>query len=140
MAKELAADSVQFKTKQRGMSMSVFWLFGFIAVLIAAGLVIDGAAYAAAKREASVVAAYAARSGSDASAADRISGSGFGNAETAAYETLSSNPSMTGTVTVDSQGTIHVETTIQVPTTFLSLIGINSLTARGSATAQLQIR
>lgn len=59
---------------QRGLSLSPFLVILLPALLVMIGLVVDGGAQAAAARHAERVAASAARAGSDAAAADRLSG------------------------------------------------------------------
>lgn len=123
----------------RGASMSVLICVVVVALLVMAGLVIDGGAQTAAARRANAVAAEAARAGADASATQRIAGQdGRAAARRAAQAVLSAHPELTGSVSIDVSETLTVRTSASVPTVFLQLIGISRLDADGEATAQLR--
>lgn len=123
---------------QRGMSLSPFLVILLPALLIVIGLVVDGGAQAAAARHAERAAAFAARAGSDAAAGDRLAGgaSTAGSATAAAQQALDRDPQVSGTVHL-VDGAVVVRTQVRVQTALLSLIGIDELSAHGSARAEL---
>lgn len=122
---------------ERGQSLSVFTLIVVVAIFGVLGLVIDGGNHSSATRRCEQAAAEAARAASDAGSVSRA---GQGNVDIAAAmragEQSLANRGLNGTVRAQS-GAIHVETSTEVPTYFLSLIGITSLTATGQAEAVL---
>ncbi len=123
---------------QRGMSMSVFVAVSVLALLLVAGLVVDGGGQAVAARRAELVAAAAARAAADETAAARLAGRRpeAAPAIAAAEAVLAGSGDVSGEVRfVD--GRVRVTTTAGVDTVFLSLIGIQRLTGRGSAEADL---
>lgn len=123
---------------ERGASVSAFFAMVFPALLLICGLAIDGAAHANALRTAEVVAAQVARAGVDAAAPAQLSGgSGEAQALRAARDSLTSHPNVSGTVSLDAAGRLQVVTETQAETTFLRLLGIETLRAEGQATAQL---
>lgn len=129
--------SQQPETDERGVSVSVLTTALMMAIFLVAGLVVDGGAQVRAHRQAEVAAARAVRSGSDAGAAQRLVG-GDGTADSlAAARAVLAEVGVDGQVTAGA-GVINVETRISTPTTFLSLLGISSLSARGSASAEVQ--
>jgi len=75
----------------------------------------------------------------DATAARRLAGASpdVGQAITAARRVLDAYPDVVGQVRLVPGG-VEVSTSTQVETVFLSLIGINTLAATGSATAELR--
>ncbi len=123
---------------QRGMSMSVFIAVSVLALLLVAGLVVDGGAQAVAARRAELVAAAAARAAADQTAAARLAGQRpeAAAAIAAAQRVLADSGGVTGEVRF-VEGRVRVSTTAAVDTVFLSLIGIQRLTGRGSAEADL---
>jgi len=129
------------ETDDRGQSLSALVAAVVFALLLMTGLVIDGGAKSAADRSAEVLAAQAARAGTDASAKYRLSGSdGTTVALTAARQMLAGHPEMDGSVALDERGWLVVDTVTSVPTGFLSLIGIRELQGSGHAVAKLQRR
>lgn len=124
---------------QRGQSMSAFVAVVVFALLVVAGLVVDGGAQMAAARNAELVAAAAARAAADETATRRLAGRQLdvGAAVTAARRVIAASPELSGTVSVTGEGNVRVSTRTAVETVFLSLIGIGSLSASGSAEAGL---
>jgi hypothetical protein len=122
---------------ERGQAVSVFLCVVFAAMIMAAGLVVDGGQQIAAATRAEVAAAGAARVAADARATGALAGSSsVGAAVLAARNYLSGQPDVTGTVGV-SNGVVTVDTATSEPTIFLAIIGIRSVSARGSAVAEL---
>ena len=117
----------------------------FLAVLVPGllliiGLAVDGGAKVAATQRANAIADEAARAGGqalDVSAA--LAGQvrvDPASAVAAAQDYLHRN-GVQGAVTVVDGDTLTVSTTITEPTTFLGLIGIQTMTVEGSGTADL---
>lgn len=127
----------QTRRDQRGQSLSAFVVVVLTALFGVAGLVVDGGAKSAAKAEAESVAAHAARAAADASARYRATGSPIdvGAVQAAGAQVLADRDIDGEVLIVD--GAVHVTTTTTSRTVFLSLIGINTLTATGDATAVL---
>lgn len=123
---------------QRGMSLSVFVAVAVLAMLLVAGLVVDGGAQAVAARRAERVAAAAARAAADETAAARLAGQPppVAGAIAAAQRVLTDSHEVTGEVRVVG-GRVQVTATSGADTVFLSLIGITRLSATGSAEAEL---
>ncbi len=115
----------------------MFFSVVVMALLLVCGLVVDGGRQAATTREAQGVAATVARAAADAAAGDVVAGGSGAGAGIATAQRLLASSGMTGTVT-PVPGGVRVDTTTSVDTVFLSLIGIASLPARGSATAEYQ--
>ena len=109
---------------------------GFVVV---AGLVVDGAAQASATRHASVVAAQAARSGVDASAATQLAGRSGDDVALAAARRALVERAADGQVGVE-QGRLHVRVDDTVDTVFLGLIGVRHLHAHADVWAELTTR
>jgi hypothetical protein len=123
---------------QRGMSLSPFIAVVVPALLVMIGLVVDGGAQAAASRRAEWVAAAAARAATDDTAAARLAGQTPDNAHAIAVarRIIEVEPGFSGEVSVAANRVVvHITTT--TPTVLLSLIGIQQLTASGSAEAEL---
>ena len=121
--------------------MSAFVAVVMLALILVAGLVVDGGQQAAAHRRAEVVAARAARAATDASAPYRLVGSdGSAAALAAAREVLAASEGVVGHAEVVDSGRLEVVTTVPCPTVFLSVIGIDSLDASGRAVAELRER
>jgi hypothetical protein len=100
--------------------------------------VVDGGAQAAAANRAERVAAAAARAASDDTAAARLAGTppNAAHAIGVAHQWVATESGVSAEVGVhDNEIVVH--TTVVAPTMLLTLIGINSLTATGSAKAQL---
>jgi hypothetical protein len=125
---------------ERGQALTTFVAVSMLALLAVCGLVVDGGARARAARLASLAAAGAARAAADDTAAHRIAGVPVeARAATAAAErALAAYPGMA--VEVVLAGTVvEVRTSSTVPTVFLGLVGIDSFTVTGIATAELQV-
>ena len=124
---------------ERGQSISVFVSVVIFALLLVAGLVIDGGRQSSAARRAELLASAAARAAVDATAPARAAGRApeAGVAIRAARDHLDAAPDIDGDVRLTGDGTIRVTTTTRIATHFLSLIGISTLEAEGSAEAQL---
>ncbi len=124
---------------ERGQALSSFVVVTVIALLLIAGLVVDGGRKTAADRRAELTAAAAARAAVDATAAQRQAGHrpDAGTALAAAHEMIAAEPRMQGSVSVAADGTVRVSTTTSVDTVLLSLIGVTQLSGSGSAAAQL---
>lgn len=122
---------------QRGASLSPFIAVLLPALLVMIGLVIDGGAQAAAARRAEGVAAAAARAASDHTAAARLAGVHPDRAAAAAAgREVITAAGLAGSVEIDQQS-VRVTTKASTSTVLLSLIGIDALESRGSATAAL---
>lgn len=122
----------------RGQSVSVFVMLASVALVIVIGLVVDGGQKVAATRSCESAAAAAARAATDASASDRVSGSaGVSAALLAANASLAGDPEVVGHAVVLPDGRVRVETSATKPTAFLSIVGIDSVTAHGAAEADL---
>ena len=121
---------------ERGASVTALFAPLMVVLLLAVGLVVDGGAQSSAKSRAEAVAAEAARAGATANASASVQGGAPAPSARAAAQRVLDARGMQGTVTV-SGGQISVSTRTSAPTTFLSLVGINRLEARGTATAQL---
>lgn len=123
---------------QRGMSLSVFVAVSVLALLLVAGLVVDGGAQAVAARRAELVAAAAARAAADDTATARLAGKRpeAASAIAAAQRVLTDSRDVAGEVRLVG-GRVVVTTTTGIDTVFLSLIGITRLSGRGSAEAEL---
>ncbi len=126
---------------QRGQSLSVLVAVVSVALLLVAGLVVDGGAQAALARRADSAAALAARAAVDATATRRVAGVAISADEAiaAARDVLRGYPELASDIRLVNDQ-VAVETRGSVATVFVSLIGINSLSASGSATADLRDR
>ena len=112
------------------------------ALIIVLGLVVDGGQQVRAARSCETAAAAAARAGADAVAKDVLSATPPDSAAAlrAAQVSLAGQPDVSGSVTLGSGGrSVQVRTSQSKPTYFLSLIGINSVSATGSARAELAV-
>lgn len=123
---------------QRGASMTAMVAVLLPALLVVIGLVVDGGAQASADARAERVAAAAARAASDNTAQTRLGGRtvGAGEAIAVAQRVIGAASGVTGSVEV-SGGQVMVHTSVAVPTTLLSLIGITQLHGSGTAVAAL---
>ena len=122
---------------ERGQSISLFAVVVMAAMIMVAGLVIDGGQKVAAASRAEGAAAGAARAGADAAATDQLAGSdSMGSAVLAARTYLAGQPGVTGAVSVNA-GVVAVRTQASAPTILLPLIGIDRLHADGYAEANL---
>lgn len=123
---------------ERGASLSAFVAVVVVALLLMAGLVVDGGAQSNATRQCAQVAAEAARAASDAGALARAAGGRPDNqAMLAAGNRVIAANGLEGRVTLDG-GSVTARTRGRVPTTFLSLIGIRELWASGQASVVLR--
>ncbi len=126
---------------ERGMSLSTFTSVAVLALILITGLVVDGGAQLSAERRAEVLAAEAARAGTDAAAPYRLVGAdGNQAAAAAARDVLSRHRDVASQVEVDASGLLTVRTQITTKPVFLSLVGLNELHGDGSATAELRRR
>lgn len=107
------------------------------ALLLCIGMVVDGGRKTEGTREAIAMAGAAARAGTDAAASSAIAGRpDSGTAYQAAARYLATSGAA-GEVTINGQ-TLTVTVTKSVPTAFLSLIGVDTLSVHGQATARLE--
>lgn len=123
---------------ERGLSMSSFVAVVVLALLLVAGLVVDGGAQAVAARRAELVASGAARAAVDETAPARLAGRApdVGAAIASAQRVLAASGDVTGDVRVVA-GRVQVTTSSSTEPVFLSLIGIRRLVGHGSAEADL---
>jgi hypothetical protein len=118
---------------QRGQSISLFVLMIMSALLITTGLVIDGGQKVAATSRAESAAAGAGRAAGNAAATQQLGGADSAGAAVLAAKTyLAGQPGVAGTVNI-SNGIVLVATSANEPTILLSVIGISSISGRGSA-------
>ncbi len=123
---------------ERGQALSVMVLLVTMALGLMAGLVVDGGRQVTATRRATAVAEQAARAATDAAAASALEGTpDAGAALSAARAVLGAESRVTGTVSVRPGLQVRVETRAEMPTVFLSVVGIGSVRGRASATADL---
>ena len=113
----------------------------FVALIALAGIVIDGGAKLNQAENATAIAQEAARAGAGmVNQANAYSTGSFtvdqGQAITAAQRYLAS-AGYHGSVTLVGTESIEVTVTVTGPTRVLSIIGIDSMTSTGSATASL---
>lgn len=129
--------------RQRGHAVSVMVL-GFVAALmLVAGLVVDGGQKAAAMNRAETLASGAARAAANAGAGatlgvrgDRTLADDEARKAARSYLGAAGGSDVRSTVRInDTRVAVHTE--IRVHTIFLSLIRINTLTATGDATARV---
>ena len=127
--------------RERG-GLSLMLVILFVALAALAGIVVDGSAKLEADQNAAALAEEAARAG--ATTVDESSAYSSGSfvvdqqqALDAARGYLISAGYGQYTVAVDGTRTIQVSVTITEPTRFLSLIGVDSFTCTGTATASL---
>jgi Flp pilus assembly protein TadG len=128
---------------ERG-SFSLMLVIMAVALLALAGLVVDGGAKLNEAENANTVAQEAARAGAGMVDQGKAYSSGvfevdLSQALAAAQAYLASMASQgfTGTVSPVGADSIQVNVTVTQPTRILSIIGIDSMTATGSATASL---
>jgi hypothetical protein len=124
---------------ERG-SLSLFFIVVVVGMLAAVGLVVDGARQVSAQRHAEAAAEDAARAGGQAISSSALTGQSelsvdTGRATAAARGNLAA-AGVEGSVTVNGT-TLTVTTTTHQSTVFLSMIGIDSFTVHGRATARL---
>ena len=122
---------------ERGLSISPFVAVIFAALIMTAGLVIDGGQKVAATSRAETAAAGASRAAGNAAATQELgAGNPVGAAVAAARSYLAGQPGVTGSVSV-SAGVIEVRTQATQPTIMLSVIGIHAVTGSGRAQASI---
>ena len=120
---------------ERGQSVSVFVTVVFAALIMTAGLVIDGGQKIAAASRAETTAAGAARAAANAGVTQALGGASPADASLrAARAFLAGQPGVSGSASV-SDGVVTVRTRATERTLFLSLIGIDSVSASGTASA-----
>ena len=120
---------------ERGQSVSVFVTVVFAALIMTAGLVIDGGQKIAAASRAETAAAGAARAAANAGVTQALAGASPADASVrAARAFLAGQPGVSGSASA-SNGVVTVHTRATERTLFLSLIGIDSVSASGTASA-----
>lgn len=120
---------------ERGQSVSVFVTVVFAALIMTAGLVIDGGQKITAASRAETAAAGAARAATNAGVTQSLAGSSPADASLrAARAFLAGQPGVSGSASV-SNGVVTVRTRATERTLFLSLIGIDAVSATGTARA-----
>jgi hypothetical protein len=129
--------------RERG-SLSLFFVVVVTASFVMIGLAVDGGHKAQATQRAVAIADEAARAGGNALDAAAASQSGAAQvdptAAIAAAQAYLSAAGVNGAVTVEDGGqTLVVETTFQVQTIFLSMIGIDVMTVTGVGSADLVV-
>lgn len=131
----------QSSTRDDTGSVSMFVVVVVLALLVAAGLAVDGGGKITAQQRATVAAEEAART---AGQSINVANSVQGRAATvdpytaaAAARRYLATADVQGTVTIASPTTITIDTTATYEPVILSLIGVGTLTGRGSATATL---
>jgi hypothetical protein len=129
--------SIEQGCDERGQSISLFVLVIMGALIMTAGLVIDGGQKVAATSRAESAAAGASRAAGNAAATQQLGGADPASAAVlAAKGYLAGQPGVEGTVSI-SNGIIVVTTTANEPTILLSIIGIASVSGEGSARANI---
>ncbi len=124
-------------TDERGLSISVMMIVIMGALIATAGLVIDGGQKLTATSRAETAAAGASRVAGNAAATEQLGGQNpAGSAVLAARAYLAGQPGVSGTVSVAS-GIVSITTSATEPTIFLNALGIESVTGRGHAEANV---
>ncbi|HEV2929047.1 MAG TPA: pilus assembly protein TadG-related protein [Propionibacteriaceae bacterium] len=137
MIKKPAHDHRVPARNERGLSITPFVAVIFAALIMTAGLVIDGGQKVAAASRAETAAAGASRAAGNAAATQELgAGDPAGAAVAAARNYLAGQPGVTGSVTV-SAGIVEVNTQATEPTILLSAIGIDAVTGTGRAQASI---
>lgn len=122
---------------ERGLSLSVFVVLGTLALVLMIGLVVDGGQKVQAARQAEAAASGAARAGVDAGATARLGNStDRGRSITAARAYLAGSENVTGRVELRGDRVV-VHSSSTRSTLFLSLVGINQVTAHATSEAEL---
>lgn len=130
--------------EQHGHAVSVLVLVVVPAIMLLAGLVIGGQRAEAASRAESVAAGAARAAGNQGITAEFGAGSsdnlGLSQARKAAQDHVQAaaggSPEVTGEVHIQGHN-VRVHTEAHAQTIFLSLIGIDTVTAHGSAQAEV---
>lgn len=123
-------------------SITLLAVILFLALLAAAGLVVDGGAKIRAARQASAVAEEAARAGAGRVNRDQAYAHGGSfvidrTSAVAAARTYLNSSGVTGSVAMTGTRRIRVTVTVDKPTVLLSLIGVGHLHVTKAATADL---
>jgi Flp pilus assembly protein TadG len=125
-------------------SITLMLLALFVALIALAGIVIDGGAKLNQAENADAIAQEAARAGAGmVNRANAYSTGTFvvdGAQAVDAAQAYLANAGYQGTVTQPTADSIEVTVTVSAPTKVLSIIGIDSMTSTGSATASLVTR
>jgi type IV secretory pathway TrbL component len=125
---------------ERG-SVTLMLLVLFVALIALAGIVIDGGAKLEQAENASAVAQEAARAGAGMVDQTRAYSTGSSTVDdaqaVAAAQQYLTAGDYQGTVTAPTPTTIEVTVTMTQPTRVLSILGIDSMTSTGTATASL---
>ena len=122
---------------ERGLSITPFVAVLFAALIMTAGMVIDGGQKVAAASRAETAAAGAGRAAGNAAATQELGdGDPVAAAIAAARNYLAGQPGVSGSVSV-SAGVIEVRTQATEPTILLSVIGIDAVTGTGRAQANI---
>lgn len=122
---------------ERGMSVTLLGMTIVAALMMTAGLVIDGGQKITATSRAETAAAGASRSAGNAGATKQLAGQNpAGAAVLAARAYLAGQPGVRGSVSV-ANGIVSITTTATEPTIFLSAIGFGTVTGRGEAEANV---
>ena len=122
---------------EHGQSISLFVLVIMGALIMTTGLVIDGGQKVAATSRAESAAAGASRAAGNAAATEQLGGADPASAAVLAAKTyLAGQPGIKGTVAI-SNGLVTITTSAELPTIFLSVIGIASVNGQGLARANI---
>jgi hypothetical protein len=122
---------------ERGQAVSLFVGLIIGALIMTAGLVIDGGQKVAAASRSEAAAAGASRAAGNAAATAELGGSDpVGPAVTAARLYLAGQPGVSGSVSV-ANGIVTVTTSASERTIFLTVLGITQVTGHGSAAANI---
>lgn len=122
---------------ERGQSISLFVLVIMGALIMTTGLVIDGGQKITATSRAESAAAGASRAAGNAAATEQLGGADPASAAVLAAKTyLAGQPGIMGTVAI-SNGFVTITTNAELPTIFLSVIGIDSVSGQGLARANI---
>jgi hypothetical protein len=128
------------RQRERG-SVTLMLLVLTVALIALAGIVIDGGAKLDQAENANAIAQEAARAGAGMVSQSNAYSSGSFTVDqaeaVAAAEQYLAAAHYHGTVTAPAPGIIQVTVTVTAPTRVLSIIGIDSMTSTGSATASL---
>lgn len=118
------------------MSVSVLVMLWIGALILVAGLVVDGGQQVTAARRAEAAAAGAARAAADAGGTYRLAGRHDPGAGLTAARGYLAASGVAGTATL-TDGVVRVETSAGNPTIFLSVLGIQEVRATAGASADL---
>lgn len=121
------------------MKFVPWFLFFWVAILILAGVTLDGGGRVQTMQEALSIAQSAARSGTNAATGQAMNGDAFDlNPSTAitAAESYLDQAGVDGTVTIDG-GTVTVTVTTTYRTRLINMIGITELPVTATASAEL---